>query len=384
MLKKSLDLVKQLSSLGDDCVDEYLTTLALSNKSLSALLIDKQQLSEELYLKTIAKELGSSYQPIDESLIDPSVCNTIPEHIARSHSIVALFKLGKRLYVAISNSETLTIIEELESLNNCLISVVFAPKKSIDAQVAISYSYDEMQFKQEKRKKSLLFDLGIQLHEGKPLSQKEQCKKLLKDILSSALKKKAKDIHIENNDGHCIVKFRINGMLNDELRVPEAIKSTFFNTAKELASIPLESTELIEQGKLPFEHKRKNSYFSLSVLSDKHGEKLLITQKRHNKNSKSLSQLGLSKDHYETISRLLRMGSGLILVCGPEQSGKKNTLYTLLKEVNKSESHIITLEKTIKESIDNVQQLSLESKSGSDGCSRQLGSPDSAGRAGSD
>jgi len=231
-------------------------------------------------------------------------------------------------------------------------------RKKITGEVNIS----EDTFKRvEKNTKSIL-DFGQEIKN----SLKKSTTELVDVILSGSISLGASDIHFEPEEKGIKIRIRIDGVLQDVFLSPTNHYQSLLSRIKLLSGLKLNIESKPQDGRfsiiLP---TSKNNIIEIrsSSLPSEYGETLVL-RILNPKNLISIEELGLRKDLFNALKKEIKRPNGMIIVTGPTGSGKTTTLYAILKELNKPEVKIITIEDPIEYHLTGISQTQVDEEKG--------------------
>lgn len=194
--------------------------------------------------------------------------------------------------------------------------------------------------------------------------EKEPTVSIVKKILTDAIKMKATDIHFDPTSDELVIKFRINGELNEYTTAPDNVKTNIITRIKILAGMNITDSLLPQIGAINFELDSKSHNMRVSSLPIIDGEKIVVHISNYAKYIKSISKMGFDNKDVKTIKEMLKEPQGIILITGTTNSGKTTTIYSLLKELNSKSNNIISIEDPIKMKIKGVNQVQISNEKG--------------------
>jgi len=183
-------------------------------------------------------------------------------------------------------------------------------------------------------------------------------------VLVQGISKNASDIHFEPFETVVLIRFRIDGTMQEYKRISKASYYSVCTRIKIMANMNIAEKRIPQDGKSTFENNNRSYDFRVSSLPTAYGEKLVIRilyKSELNGNTEGLDEL-LEGDLQ--LNSILKSTTGMILITGPTGSGKSTTLYSLLKRLNNSEKNIVTIEDPIEYEMFGINQVSLNLKAG--------------------
>jgi type IV pilus assembly protein PilB len=186
-------------------------------------------------------------------------------------------------------------------------------------------------------------------------------------IIEDAYISGASDIHIEPQEKELIVRYRIDGLCQEKLRLPKAVANSMVTRLKIMCNLDISERRLPQDGRIVFtKYTKKNMNIDLRVATGpmKDGEKVVMRILDKSKSTLPLPALGFSDENLAKYRECIRMPYGMILHCGPTGSGKSMTLYSALGEVNTPDVNIQTAEDPIEYTLAGINQMQMNRQIG--------------------
>ena len=186
-------------------------------------------------------------------------------------------------------------------------------------------------------------------------------------IIEDAYVSGASDIHIEPMEKDLLIRYRIDGLCQEKLRLPKQVANSMVTRLKIMCNLDISERRLPQDGRIVFKkYTKKNIDIDLRVATGpmNHGEKVVMRILDKTKSTLPLPALGFSEENLARYRECIRQPYGMILHCGPTGSGKSMTLYSALGEVNTPDVNIQTAEDPIEYTLAGINQMQM---------SRQIG-----------
>lgn len=180
--------------------------------------------------------------------------------------------------------------------------------------------------------------------------------KIVAVILNHATEGSASDIHIENTGEKVKVRFRVDGTLHTSLVLPINVYAGIVARIKILSKLKLDEKRKPQDGGFSAKISGRKVDFRVSTFPAYYGEKVVMRILDTERGVKPLSELGLSEDNIKLVKEALAKPYGLILITGPTGSGKSTTLYSMLNELDREKSNVVSLEDPVEYHIPEVSQ----------------------------
>tara|TARA_B100002051_G_scaffold273287_1_gene311756 strand:- start:12956 stop:14704 length:1749 start_codon:yes stop_codon:yes gene_type:complete len=335
-------------------------------RTLSEALISHGHMTEDDMRRVESYVLGIPFVSLKEMKIDFETLTLIPEPVARTHNIIAYKKSEDTLEVAMLDTADLPAIDFVKKKVGLKIQPRLTDTESMRGALRMYQKNLKDEFGDLIMKDAS--ELKVLNEEGEEVSEKE-LKKMAEDLpvvrivdtlLRHAIIQGASDIHIEPMEEEVLVRYRIDGILNDAMKLPKIADSSIVARLKVLSNLKLDQKRLPQDGRFKMEMDGQKVAFRVSMLPTFYGEKVVMRLLRENRSGFSLEGIGFHGTTLDRIHRATRATTGIILVTGPTGSGKSTTLYTILDLLNTPEVNISTIEDPIEYQMPRVNQSQVK------------------------
>ena len=187
---------------------------------------------------------------------------------------------------------------------------------------------------------------------------------IVDNILSYAVSLRASDIHVEILEETILIRYRIDGILKEIIRIPKEVHPAIIARLKLLAGLKIDEHLKPQDGR--FRHNAAGNLIDVrvSIIPVSHGEKVEMRLLPSSQKPLSLEELGMLEDTLKIVKENLKKTYGMVLVCGPTGSGKSTTLYSVLNILNRPEVNIVTIEDPIEYDMKYINQTQINPASG--------------------
>jgi len=200
---------------------------------------------------------------------------------------------------------------------------------------------------------------NIKLGEEAKIVEDAPVIKIVAVILRNAIEGGASDIHIEYTGEKVKVRFRVDGILHTTIVLPPDIYSGIVARVKILAKLRLDEKRKPQDGSFSATIDERKIDFRVSTMPAYYGEKVVMRILDSEKGVKPLDQLGLSEINLNMIREAIKKPYGLVLITGPTGSGKSTTLYSMMNELDKEKSNIVSLEDPVEYHMPDINQSQM-------------------------
>ena len=188
--------------------------------------------------------------------------------------------------------------------------------------------------------------------------------RLLNAVLASAIRGGASDVHLEPGEFSLNVRFRVDGVLRETLKLRRGLSPLVISRAKVMADLDIAEKRLPQDGRISLRIAGRAVDVRISTLPGIHGERVVMRLLDKQSGRLDLESLGMDAETLGRMERLIQRPHGIILVTGPTGSGKTTTLYAALDRINDSTRNIMTVEDPVEYYLDGVGQTQVNNRVG--------------------
>lgn len=307
---------------------------------------------------------------LDEYEIDAEILKLVSKEQCEKHRVIPVSRAGSSLIVAMADPTNLHAIDDLKFLTGYNIEPVIASETSIANAVERYYSagpsYDEVMAGFEESEIEFTGDdEELNVLELEKASEDAPVVRLVNMILLNAIKKGASDIHIEPYEKKLRVRYRVDGVLVEEMTPPLKLKNAISSRLKIMSQLDIAERRLPQDGRIKLKlGKGREMDFRVSVLPTLWGEKIVMRLLDKGNLQLDMTKLGFDNKPLEDFLWAIRQPWGMVLVTGPTGSGKTTTLYSALSELNKVVSNISTAEDPVEYNLAGINQVQMHDEIG--------------------
>ena len=293
----------------------------------------------------------------------------IPIRYAKKNIFFPLKKTRNTLEVAITNPELSQPLDDLARHFKCHIESVISHKQAV--LDLINRAYDESSASTEEAVDQLdseeTFENILAVEEPEDLldaTDEEPIKRLVNSLLWQAAKDEASDVHIDPTPRETIVRYRIDGVLQQVTVFPRQVHVTVVNRIKVMSRLDIAQKGLPQDGRSMVLIAGRKIDIRVSTVPTVHGEKIVMRLLYQDEKLMQLRQLGLAKYILQPYKNMVNSSGGIILVTGPTGSGKTTTLYASLAEIDHEARNVITIEDPVEYKLSGYSQIEVKPKLG--------------------
>lgn len=337
---------------------------ASSSKKIGEILVEKGWVTAEDIVEVLEYQLGFPRVDLSKYEVNENVVNILPETIVRRHKIIPINKQDDKLIIAMADPLNFYAVDDVKLYTKMDLEPVIATESDIEALIDKYYTagvskqvLQEVNFSDES-----ISDEYVEKEQAEVTSA--PIVRLINTLFEQAIKMRASDIHIEPGAEDIRVRFRVDGDLAEIMKIPRVNLSAIVTRIKILGKMNIAEKRIPQDGRVESVINGKPIDMRISSLPTVYGEKIVI--RLLDKDSFNFTKEGLGFTEYElrNFDKILSQPYGMILATGPTGSGKTTTLYTILREFNKIEKNIITVEDPVEYKLEGINQVQVNVKSG--------------------
>ena len=361
LVRESIISTKQLREAQ---VDQHRTGKRLAYSLAKLGILGERELTEFL-----SRQYGVPSISLGEFEIDVEVIELIPKEVAVKHTVLPVQRAGSTLIVAMSDPSNIYAIDDLKFLTGLNIEPVVTTDAAIEEAIVRYYdqpeqleSYDEVMGGLEFEDIDFGEDANDDFNVLDSQAEAEQAPvvKLCNLILLNAINKGASDIHIEPYEKAYRVRYRIDGVLHQEMSPPIKLKNAITSRMKIMATLDIAERRLPQDGRIKLRiGKNREMDFRVSTLPTLWGEKIVMRLLDRDKLELDMTKLGFETVPLKAFKENIHRPYGMCLVTGPTGSGKTTTLYSALSELNSEEVNISTAEDPVEYNLAGINQVQM-------------------------
>lgn len=301
----------------------------------------------------------------DFNSINSQIARILPEELVRRHNLLPVKKEGGRLIVAMLDPTDLPAIEKASAVSG--YQVVPVPIAERELKRLINQHFDIREISRQTvldLKRQQMADEkpaaarpgGETLPEAAGISSTPAVN-LVNAIIDGGIAARASDIHFEPQAAEMVIRYRIDGILQDIMTIPQQVQTEVISRLKVLGEMDITERRHPQDGHMTRTTDGEEYDVRMATLLTVNGEKAVLRLLPKTGMNFTMARLGLEAGTARELERLVAMPHGLILVTGPTGSGKTTTLYTILSRLNQRAVNIITIEDPVEYQLPGINQV---------------------------
>ncbi|WP_375760651.1 type II secretion system ATPase GspE [Corallococcus exercitus] len=358
-------------ALTPEKIQEALAAQQEKGGRLGEILVGMKAISEEDVARALGHQLDLPYlQRIFVEEVDAELVKRIPINFARQTQLLPLSMEGDEVVLAVADPLDTTALDHAR----LLLGQAIQPRIALASTIvdAINSVYDRSVNEAEALVDEMettedLDSLAHELEEPKDLLDADDeapVIRLVNSVLFRAAKERASDIHIEPMERELLVRFRIDGVLQEVIKPPKRYQNSIIARVKVMGQLNIAEKRLPQDGRIRIKLAGRDIDIRLSTTPTSFGERIVMRLLDKTATLLDLAEIGMSPQVLGNMESVIRRSHGIVLVTGPTGSGKTTTLYGALSKINTPDLNILTVEDPVEYQLKGIGQMAIAPKIG--------------------
>ncbi len=337
-----------------------------SGRRLGEVLVDLHIVTQRQVAAALAHQYGFDVADLAQQTPDPVVANLLPEQLARRLRVLPIQRnADDSVNVATSDPNSAALTEVQAALG---VPTTFQLTTESELEWALNLSYHALaDIESQVSRFTSVYgteSLAAQSSVVDMVSAEAPVVAIMNRIILQALRDRASDIHVEPQSDSIRIRFRIDGVLHEVLRLPASIGAPLVSRVKIMSDLNIVERRRPQDGKTRMEFDGRTVDIRVSTTGVVWGEKVVLRILDHQGTILQLNELGMDAETQELFLKDLRSPYGMIVCAGPTGSGKTTTLYAGLLQINSPEVNITTIEEPVEIVFPSLNQIQVSTASG--------------------
>ena len=360
--------LEEMDRLSSDQEEAILGTPGdLTGEALDKLLQDEYKITDFQLLVAKARAHGLAPYNVQRYQIGPTTFERIPHDFCQQNLVLPVGQVGNFLLVVFANPFEVAVATKIQEMTGKKVVRLLGRDREIRDKFSKTQQI-EVQFTDVVEKIGIEFGAAEDLKEEDLASEESgPIIELANRIVEDAYFAGTSDIHIEPWERDLVVRYRIDGVCQEKLRLPIKVAGALVARLKIMGNLDIAERRLPQDGRIIFKQFTKKSIdidLRISTSPLNHGEGMVMRILDKQKSTLPLPMLGFTEANLTLYRKVIRQPYGMILHCGPTGSGKSMTLYAALNEINSPEVVIRTVEDPIEYTLSGINQMQMHRQIG--------------------
>lgn len=340
---------------------------------IGKILMELGFISEDNLVSALAKQMGVEFLTSDEILsATQEAMRVLNEDFARATKVIPVRIVDGVLHIAMADPDDIVALDNIKKSTELTVRHYLGGEQTILDAIGRTYvkirkthdvehAIEDLQFLADPDADSA--DAGMEINFEKE-EQDAPLVKLVTLMITEAIQDRATDIHVEPQDTHVQVRYRIDGVLMEVMTPPLSSLQGIVSRIKILSKLNIAERRLPQDGRFTVKMPDREVDVRVSILPTVLGEKVVMRLLDKSGFSLDLRNLGFPEDRLKVFERWIRQPYGMVIISGPTGSGKSTTLYASLNEIKSIQDNITTVEDPVEYQISGINQVQVREKIG--------------------
>jgi type IV pilus assembly protein PilB len=343
-------------------LDDFKVQAIQAGQPLLEVIQQAGAVTEEEMVHLLAQASGLQYVNLTNIIVPPEVLGVIPKDIAQTYHAVAFGRAQGKLAVAMIDPANVQAVDFLSRKIGQSLVTYMASQGGIDklmSQYTAEMSADLRKVVNDASENAEADQRQVQNKKVQNLVQDAPITRALNTILEYAVNSRASDIHIEPREKDLRVRFRIDGVLRETMRLPKTIEPALISRIKILSNLKIDEHRIPQDGDYTVRTPKKDVDLRIAIAPIVWGEQVVIRLLDKSNTLLTLENLGFKGRAMRVITAGIHRPHGMTLATGPTGSGKSTTLYAALQAIKDVKINIVTLEDPVEYKMEGINQIQV-------------------------
>jgi type IV pilus assembly protein PilB len=360
---------------------------------LAKVLVELGFVGEREAMAAKAQEAGIPFADLDKVSIESGAISAVPERVAKLHTVIPVKRDANTLWLAMANTSNLQALDEVRMISGCRVIPVMAVPLAVEDAIKRYYSGGTANgdaapaaapvpapaggappatassalrevMAQAAAGRTAFDDMADTDAEAEKMAEQAPIIKLANAVIQQAIFDRASDIHVEPQQKHVRIRYRVDGVLAEAMTIPKNLQAPLISRLKIMAEMNIAERRVPQDGRIEVRHQTKDYDLRVSSIPTPFGEKIVMRILDKSSVMIGLSKLGFTDENQLMIEELVSQPNGMFLCTGPTGSGKTTTQYSVLNKLNTVGVNILTVEDPVEYQLNGIAQVQVNRKAG--------------------
>ena len=355
----------------DAVVQEQTGTLV----RLGELLLERKAVEKQALAEALRDVIHIPYLDAGSVRPEAELLELVPREAALHYHAIPVQLERSAVVMIMAEPQNLRFIDELQFLCGRRISPRLGFHPEIDAAIAANYpvvaspgpevlpeAEEDTEFL--TRNSSARAQAAVREFQAELRQERTPAVRLVSRIMTMAARRNASDIHVEPLADDMVIRFRVDGILQEAMRIASEISTQLISRLKIVADMDISEHRAPQDGRFLVRIGERQFDIRASSIATQYGEKMVLRLLDPTAALRSFRDMGFDEEHADALDYLLRQPQGMVLVTGPTGSGKTTTLYAALNQLRSPKVNIVTIEDPVEYLLEGVNQVQVNTKGG--------------------
>jgi type IV pilus assembly protein PilB len=336
-----------------------------TGERLGKVVLSMGLVSQEDVASALGRQLGFQFIRLADVPLPNDALLRVPEPLARRHQVVPVTLEESMLVLGMVDPLDVVAIDDVRKHTGLAIKPAVITQDDLN-RVLSQYPTPDDTVSQilDAIRPNTLDGEGFSLDGVGSMAEVAPLVRLANMIILQAIRQRASDIHVEPQERHIRVRYRVDGALYTAQTLPKHIHAALISRLKIMSNMDTAERRLPQDGRIELVVGGQDFDFRVSTIPLIWGEKMVLRILDKSGAFVGIQKLGLSAEGQELLDRIMHKPQGIVLLTGPTGSGKTTTLYSILSRLNRIDVNITSIEDPVEYQLEGITQVQVNPKAG--------------------
>ena len=329
--------------------------------------------SEAQTIKALQDSLGIEFVDLRSAEADPRAVRFLPRELCERNRIVPIRMTGRTLTLAMADPSDIYKTDNISMMTGLTVTPLLAASSEVVALLRRVYAEGGMEEAESALDLEPMDEIDIVIEEDENnvsiseligSSEVPPVIRIVNAVISEAIRYRASDIHIEGKTKYTLVRYRIDGLLHNKIKIPADMHTALVSRIKILAKMDISERRKPQDGRITVKAGTRIVDMRVSSLPTMNGEKVVLRILDKSAAIKDLRELGVLPGDLAKIRTMVKKPQGVIISTGPTGSGKTTMLYSILAAMMETSKNFETIEEPVEYFLEEANQVAVREKIG--------------------
>src|SRR5881296_1246347 len=335
-----------------------------TGERLGQVLLDMGVVDQERLARHLGRQIGAEFVRLVGTNLREDVLTLLPQQLASRLQAIPIARARGLLTVAMVDPLDVVAIDDIRRTTGLSIKVALTTVQ--DFQYALG-QYPTLDVAEELVRdlpQPQAVDEEMSLERLRRMAEDAPVIRLVNRLVEEAVRTRASDIHVERQERHVRLRYRVDGVLLTRGTLPAHAHAQVISRIKIMANMDIAERRVPQDGSFQTRVDGRAIDVRVSTIPSFYGEKAVLRLLDKSAPIYDLDKLGLSAQNYQVLRRIIQRPQGIFLLTGPTGSGKTTTLYAILNQLNKEKVNVLTVEDPVEYQIAGITQMQVNVRAG--------------------
>ena len=353
------ELLVEAGALAAEQLEAAVVESRRLGKRLGAYLVEEGMVTPEDLATTLSLQLNVPFIDLKRHAVQPQALQLVPEEYARQRDLIPIDVVGDALLVVMADPGNIQVLEDLKARAKMAIQPAVGIPSDIREAINRHYRASGEIEAQISQVAPPVTEPAVHEALTPDLVAQTPIVRTVDLLVAQAVRDRASDIHLEPQERHLRVRYRIDGILHEVQTLPLSVHAQLVSRIKVLAGMNIAERRRPQDGQFSVQVEGKDVDFRVATSDSAHGEMMVLRVLDTSLSFLALTDLGFLPEALDRYSRMLRTPFGMVFVAGPTGSGKTTTLYASVNQLDRKGRNIVTIEDPIEYQFEDINQIQV-------------------------